>query len=414
VEDRLTKLLLDGASLRQIAGAVTELTGKPCSIHDPEYRRLANASPAQTEVVPPLLDPEFLVEPAVQAAVANLTPGKPSVIGPIPALGLTHRFLVTQIKVGAAVWGYLVIMEHSGRLGAQDTIVARRTATIIALELSAERRAAEGESRAVEALTRDLIEGSDQPLALGRRAAFYGVALSEPHVVCLLSVRDEPAGERLSSARVAKEVAAVAPEVRALVGSVSKGAAVILELPRAGSTIEGVRAARCVATKLVARLADDGSVIAALSTVCTAAEDYPAAYGQALELHRCIGTFGSNGRFQVIAADDLGAGRLLLAATNRTDADRFTRDTLGPILAEDAGSRDLLETLRAFFTCSRSVRRSSALLDVHENTIRYRLGRIGELTGLDVAGDSGDQLAAQLALLILQMEGRLVASQPGW
>jgi DNA-binding PucR family transcriptional regulator len=57
------------------------------------------------------------------------------------------------------------------------------------------------------------------------------------------------------------------------------------------------------------------------------------------------------------------------------------------------------------------VRRSAQALDVHENTIRYRLSRIQELTGLDVASSSDDQLTAQTALLILRIEGRLPSPQ---
>jgi DNA-binding PucR family transcriptional regulator len=60
-----------------------------------------------------------------------------------------------------------------------------------------------------------------------------------------------------------------------------------------------------------------------------------------------------------------------------------------------------------FFATSRSVRRSAELLAVHENTIRYRLGRIHEVTHLDVAADADDQLTLQLALLILRLVGRI-------
>jgi DNA-binding PucR family transcriptional regulator len=66
---------------------------------------------------------------------------------------------------------------------------------------------------------------------------------------------------------------------------------------------------------------------------------------------------------------------------------------------------DLLQTLRVFFDSSRSVRRSAERLGVHENTIRYRLARVEEHTGLAVASSSEDQLTMQLALLILRLIG---------
>src|SRR5690606_41757075 len=46
----------------------------------------------------------------------------------------------------------------------------------------------------------------------------------------------------------------------------------------------------------------------------------------------------------------------------------------------------LLETWRAFVDADGRVKGAAAALDVHENTVRYRLGKIKGLTGLDPSG----------------------------
>jgi len=414
LEDRLTTLVLEGADLRGIARAVTELTGKPCAIHDADGKRLTHASTEGAEdLVPRIFEPGRQRDPVLREALQALTPRRPSVIGPIPSAGLQHRFLVAAVQVGDDNWGYLVLMEYPSRFGAQDMIVARRTATIIALELSAERRAAEAESHATEALARDLIHASDEPSSLARRADFHGLALTEPHVVCLVTLRDEGVRRRLSSRRVAEAFAAAAPDLRAFVAGVEKGAAVVLELPSAPSTIQAIRAAKAVAENVLAQMAPDRSATAALSTACSAPEDYPAAYEQARQVSRCISTFGAPGHADVLSADDLGAGQLLLANADPREVERFVATTLNALLdSDDATTQDLLLTLQGFFSCSRSVRRSAALLDVHENTIRYRLARVQDITGLDIVGNGDDQLAAQLALLVLRLQGALPAPAP--
>jgi DNA-binding PucR family transcriptional regulator len=109
----------------------------------------------------------------------------------------------------------------------------------------------------------------------------------------------------------------------------------------------------------------------------------------------------------VLSADDLGAGRLLLSSTDPAGAERFAEETLGDLLSDAEGMADLMATLRTFFETARSVRRSAAQLAVHENTVRYRLVRIEEITGLPIAGDADAQLSAQLALLVLRLHGRL-------
>jgi DNA-binding PucR family transcriptional regulator len=122
---------------------------------------------------------------------------------------------------------------------------------------------------------------------------------------------------------------------------------------------------------------------------------------------QCLKTFRGGGA-RALSADDLGPGRLLLAANSHEEADRFAADTLGALLdGGDDGRAELLRTLTIFFDASRSIRQSAASLGVHENTIRYRLGRICELTGRDVANDADDQLAFQVAILVLRLQGRL-------
>jgi PucR-like helix-turn-helix protein len=61
-----------------------------------------------------------------------------------------------------------------------------------------------------------------------------------------------------------------------------------------------------------------------------------------------------------------------------------------------------------------SIRRCALELGVHENTIRYRLARIEELTGLCVTHDPDAQLGARLSLLVLMTQGRLAGQEaPG-
>ena len=141
--------------------------------------------------------------------------------------------------------------------------------------------------------------------------------------------------------------------------------------------------------------------------MCTDLEDYERAYSQAGQVMSCLERFGTDER-QVLSADDLGAGRLLLASADPGEVERFATETLGPLLDGGEGTGDLVSTLTAFFEHGRSIRRAATALDVHENTIRYRLGRIEEAIGIPVATDADAQLTAQLALLVLRLQGRLV------
>ena len=79
---------------------------------------------------------------------------------------------------------------------------------------------------------------------------------------------------------------------------------------------------------------------------------------------------------------------------------------LGELGVEAGAVSDIFVT-HAHFDNMGSIRGSAAALEVHENTIRYRLSRIEELTGLAVMHDPDAQLRARLSLLVLLLQGRL-------
>ena len=407
MDDRLANLGLEGGDLREIAYAVAELTGKPTSIHDARDRPLARAVPPSADgaVVPRLLDPPHRSHRAVVEALAGLDPQRGGVVGPLPAAGLPQRFLVVPVTMRAQVCGHLVVMEYGRRFGALDPHIARRAATNVALELAAERRAAAAEWDARASLTADLVRGNRDTGALDRRARYLGVDLGAPRVLCLITSGATDEGRGPSSSDVALALRDGAADDAVLAAGVAEGVGALLELPPEAPTMDGIAAVRGRVVAALDRLG--AGLAAAISTRCTAPADYVRAYDEARQVMRCLRTLSGERGLRLLTADDLGAGRLVLASTQREEAERFARDTLGGLLAGDEHTRDLLGTLQAFFDAARSVRRSAVVLGVHENTIRYRLTRIEELTGLAVSSCSQDQLSAQLALLVLRLQGVL-------
>ncbi|MGH3086159.1 MAG: helix-turn-helix domain-containing protein [Rubrobacteraceae bacterium] len=66
---------------------------------------------------------------------------------------------------------------------------------------------------------------------------------------------------------------------------------------------------------------------------------------------------------------------------------------------------DLVHTLRVFFAANANASEAADRLFLHRNSLRYRLERIEELTGLDLK-DHRCRLALQLGLLAIEGEER--------
>lgn len=405
IEDRLSTLVLKGANLSEITAAVSDLTGKPTMVIDSRLHPLASAAAGEGHRVLDDLLGRVRRDASLATAIARLEGKRPEVVDAAGSSKLENRFMAAPIRVGEQAWGFLIVVEHGGWFNAHDRIVARRAGTIVALEMSAERRAADAEVRARSALARDLVVGTEDAASLRRRAEYHGLHLDAPHVVMLFSA--EQGGGPLGSEAIHEALRAAEPGCNPLTVGVEEGVAAIVELPDGVADAGAVEAARAVAVGAAERL--DGSPSVAISSICAGPEAFAGGFREARQVARCITVFCPPDSTSVLAAADIGAARLLLASTGRDDAERFARDTLGSLLEPEHA--DLLETAQIFYAVSRSVRRSAEALAVHENTIRYRLGRIREMTGLDIAADADDQLTLQLGLLIMRLVGGIGGPQ---
>jgi sugar diacid utilization regulator len=94
----------------------------------------------------------------------------------------------------------------------------------------------------------------------------------------------------------------------------------------------------------------------------------------------------------VLAFEQTGAYRLLLTAMSEDPAElqRFYAETVEPLIVYDEQyATDLVQTVEAFLDADGNVAGTAGKLFTHRHTIRYRLERVRELTGLDVASTDG-------------------------
>jgi sugar diacid utilization regulator len=397
-----------GRNLQELTEALAGLLGKPCAVHDADHVRLAVARPAGVldDVLPRLLDKPAIDMPEVREALEANSESRAFVVGPLPDCGIRRRYLVAPIVVDNERWGHLVVVEHNRRFSGGDMLILRRAATLVALQMSTERKALEADWNAGASLAAELVSGSSDRPAVKRRADRLGVRLDTPHVVMLMDTRKRTGPPMRDFRAVAAAFHALVPEAKALTTSIDNGVAVLLEVPGGGD----VRALPEQLKQLVERVWEElgcgHDLVAGISEVRVEADAYPAAYTEAQQIVECIRRFGTPDGPPILAASDLGAGLIFLATCDPDLVLTFADETFGE-LARDPSKADLLVTLRSFFDNMASIRRCALRLGVHENTIRYRLGRIEELTRRAVTHDPDGQLGARLSLLVLMLQNRL-------
>jgi sugar diacid utilization regulator len=116
----------------------------------------------------------------------------------------------------------------------------------------------------------------------------------------------------------------------------------------------------------------------------------------------------------VLAFEETGAYRLLLPAMSEDPAElqRFYAETVEPLVVYDEQyATDLVQTVEAFLEADGNVAGTAARLFTHRHTIRYRLERVRELSGLDVASTDGREKLS-LGLKAMRVLGIAAPSGP--
>jgi hypothetical protein len=225
-----------------------------------------------------------------------------------------------------------------------DVVVVRAAQAHRKVEVEAARR---DEGQRV-AFLRGLLHGTLAPPEVRTRLATWGLPAEVAYVPFRArSLRDLPAREWLGKLRAGSGLVAVVDDV--LVG-VSTARPTVPE----GDVVVGV-----------------GPAV----EVAHLPESYAAA-SRALDAAGALGVTGD------VSLADLG---LLAAVVSEPEVgDALVRRYLDPLHESGGIGADLEQSLRGYLTSGMSVEAAARELVVHQNTLRYRLKRVQELTGVDL------------------------------
>jgi DNA-binding PucR family transcriptional regulator len=165
------------------------------------------------------------------------------------------------------------------------------------------------------------------------------------------------------------------------------GAEVVVLLPGADDAQAG-RAADALVRELQASLSGHTFAVGR-SRVASEPNDMHRAASEAL---LAANVAEGDSERPVLAFEETGAYRLLLPAMSEDPAElqRFYAETVEPLVVyDDQYDTDLVQTVEAFLEADGNVAGTAQRLFTHRHTVRYRLERVRELTGLDVGSTDG-------------------------
>jgi len=421
IHRRFTELVLDGKGVNEICRTLADLLESAVSVEDASFHLLAHAGgsadPHRKETILRQGTPQrVLFDPQIQRILREVEARRgPVKVPAFPHLGMSRERLIAPIFAANQVLGYISVLDHPPQNEELAFMAIEQAALVLALSIAKERELSEVEGRVRGEFLEDLLHGTyGDESAAQRRARHVGYPLHGSHIVMLVDIDDfrgfnrarqitEDAIQALKREFLRRVTAVVrASYQRALVQGRSDQ--VVALLPLGAET--GDHHARSHALGLqVQQAVAEWKPGFTVSVGFSAPIEAPA--GAQGALREVTSVMESLARFQrwaqVIAVPELGLTGLLAAVSDERLVD-YSRRHLGPLIEHDSARKGaLVATLRAFLETGEQ-QQAAKRLRVHPNTLRYRLDRIREISGLDLE-DPETRLNLSVALRVQALLG---------
>src|SRR5215468_9636727 len=355
IHERLTRVAVSGEGQPGIARALHELTGMPVAIEDRYGNLSAWAGPGQPSPYPKesFAKREHLLRRLMRDS-------KPVRDG---------ERLILLASPRSDVIGVLALVDPGRRADHADLVALEHGATVLSMELARLRGIADTELRLRRDLVHDLLEGTDDASALSRAEAL-DYDLRRPHRVVIVEGKGRARAHDalLNAVRRAIRKTRQAGLVEAWSGDVA--------IVTAGQA-DWEQLRRAVVSDL------GGQCHIGVGGSCARPSELPRSLreaGLALRLQKTL--LPGSGACEY---PRLGIFRMLAAIPDLTDVEEFVREWLGRLIDYDARRKaELVRTLTQYLEHGGNYDATAAELSVHKSTLKYRLQRIRELTGVEL------------------------------
>ncbi|MEU5119915.1 PucR family transcriptional regulator [Streptomyces asoensis] len=350
-----------------ITRALHRLTGLPALVEDRFGRLRSWTGPSRPDPYP---EPDPVRQDAMLHAVARQA-------GPVRV----KDRLIALVRPHGEILGVLAVVDARDEADGHTVLALEHAAASLAPELTHLRDLAEVELRLHRELVDDLLAGTDEASAYARSEA-VGYDLHRSHYVVVVQWPNRTADDSFAQT-VGRAASAVG--MRSLLTRRSDHVVLVADdRPHARALYEAL--ARETGTR-------SGTI--GVSAPCDSLDDIPHRYQEAqraVEVRR-----HSRERYGTTFFDEMGLYRILGPGNDYRELETFVQEWLGQLIDYDSRHRTaMVKTLSRYFDCGGNYDETAESLAIHRSTLRYRLQRIRDISGNDLANVE-DRLNLQVA-----------------
>jgi purine catabolism regulator len=403
VTRKLMELAIAGESLDAQVGTLAQMIGRTIVVEGRDGQLITVHSPDDTRVEAQINTVLKYTHEAVQPwlrSVATTSAAEPATAvfnGRDP-----WKRIVAPVVGRDGLLGNLSLMVHGNNVGAAEQILTARGAAACAVTMARDQATAHARREIELNVLDEILDGAlRSEVSLAQQLTRLGHDIDRPHVAIILrAVADEGVNRararRWTMLEDGLRRAAVRQPAQVLWRVRGSTAEVVWPIDDPARVEETANMVHAEVRSLLDQQGVQESVSVGVGRVGRGFEGIRQSHleaRQALMLGRRI-----RGTGQVTLFDQLGVYRLIFAAEQLPEMRGFLDETLGLLIAYDREhGAELVKTLDAYFEANCSPKEASNLLQVHRNTVLYRLDRIAAIMQIDL-NDPDTRLRLHLAL----------------
>ncbi len=396
IQQRLSRLVLEGGGFAELATMLADLVGHSISIENERFEAIANKNIAEVDAArrytiahgrtnPALIDAlEVTYLPKIRTTL------RPAQLPVMPKLGLEMERLLAPIVVQGEIYGYMWIIADTQALTPLDMMAIEIGATVAALLMLYQESLHTAEASLKGSMVAQLIEGNGGPQTiLSDQSLRYGVDLRMGWRMMLVSIRN---GQPPTAASAYRSINQVLQQRQCnAIAAQFAGQVVIL--------IQDGEAVDAIGRDLAQGLQKAGTRLKiAVSRVYSGAGQVGSAHQQCQEILAIARRISSERT--VHCFDDLGYIHALYHAGPGSLAQNAQAPVLRQLLEERQA--DLFNTLETYLDAGGNSVQTAESLHIHRSTLNYRLARIREICAVDLSSPT-TRLNLQVALKLMRL-----------
>ncbi|MGN7227282.1 GAF domain-containing protein [Dietzia maris] len=388
VNQLFTRTSLEGAELKDLLRITQELMQRPVLLYSPKRRLIGWSAPPTLKLAnPPLLSSSSLVRLEREKRLDQVR-SRSVLVSAAPAHGIHHRRLIAPLTTQKQVAGYIEAVEIGRPFTPAEADILAAASIAVSFQFLFQQREETFAAAARQDFLNDLLDDQHDLEAVRRRAPIHDIDPDNDHyLIRATNTTDSETGGRETLEDTVTKL--LPPGSYAVRTSVPGADLYLFGLPSstARSSFE---------TDLKQALPNPVKLGYRHILVSDAISDFGAIAPTSKKLRsleQSLLSIGTPPRLVLLRS--LGLLDLLISSGHLADACRRALEILGPLIDSGSETDSAIRTFRCYLASNGHIRQTAKTLGVHENTVRYRLEKVQNLTGL-VLSDLTDLTQARL------------------